>query len=123
MNAPEAPATVACHFTKKFGEHPADPRYTPCCSSHGKPLCCHHYRWSHFVETGCDCCLDGIEIKARIATRHTASEAEDWERIPSCDTADCDTCGAPKGTCCQHCPYVISGHPTAAALDETEAPR
>lgn len=39
--------------------------YTPCCSSHGKVLCCRCYRLSHFVETGCECCPDGRETRAR----------------------------------------------------------
>lgn len=30
----------------------ANPAHTPCCSSHGKPLCCKHYKRFHFVETG-----------------------------------------------------------------------
>jgi hypothetical protein len=30
----------------------AKPAHTPCCSSHGKPLCCEHYKQLHFVETG-----------------------------------------------------------------------
>lgn len=32
---------------------PAHPAHNPCCSSHGKPLCCQHYRRFHFVETSC----------------------------------------------------------------------
>ena len=31
---------------------PAHPVHTPCCSSHGKALCCKHYKHFHFVETG-----------------------------------------------------------------------
>jgi len=32
---------------------PPHPTHNPCCSSHGKPLCCQHYRRFHFVETAC----------------------------------------------------------------------
>ena len=78
---PVVPAASGCHFTQKMGEHPADPRFTPCCSSHNHPLCCYHYRWSHFVETGCDCCPDGIKIRAEMAARKVATsqpaDAED----------------------------------------------
>lgn len=35
---------------------PANPAHTPCCSSHGKPLCCKHYKHFHFVETGPNPC-------------------------------------------------------------------
>lgn len=26
--------------------------HNPCCSSHGRALCCEHYKYLHFVETG-----------------------------------------------------------------------
>lgn len=29
---------------------PAPAAHSPCCSSHGKPLCCTHYCRFHFVE-------------------------------------------------------------------------
>ena len=58
--------TVLCHFTRKSGPHPAAEASTPCCSSHLKPLCCLHYRHTHFVETGCSCCPDGIAIRAEM---------------------------------------------------------
>lgn len=31
----------------------AAPRHSPCCSSHGRDLCCEHYRFTHFVHTRC----------------------------------------------------------------------
>ena len=67
---------VMCYFSKT-GEHPAAASSTPCCSSHGKPMCCFHYRRSHFVETGCDCCADGRHIKAVIAARDASRAAAD----------------------------------------------
>jgi len=33
----------------------ADPHHDPCCSSHGKPLCCKHYRSTHFVDEAFPC--------------------------------------------------------------------
>ncbi|HEY6793925.1 MAG TPA: DUF4326 domain-containing protein [Kineosporiaceae bacterium] len=66
-NPPSAEGRALCRFTRGGQRHPADARYTPCCSSHGADLCCRCYRLTHFVETGCDCCPDGITIRAAMA--------------------------------------------------------
>lgn len=43
-------ADVACERCERPVEND---RHTPCCSSHGKMLCCQCYSTTHFVETGC----------------------------------------------------------------------
>ena len=60
------PAPVVCWYDAD-GEHPADPESMPCCSSHDRPMCRHHYRWSHFVETGF--CCDDCEAKGLVSGR------------------------------------------------------
>lgn len=47
----DAASPVLCRFTRDGQRHPADAPHTPCCSSHGDPLCCACYRTTHFVET------------------------------------------------------------------------
>jgi hypothetical protein len=34
------------------GDRPTVRNHAPCCSSHGKTLCCTCYRVAHFVEVG-----------------------------------------------------------------------
>lgn len=42
---------------------PVPEAHEPCCSSHGKPLCCKHYKRFHFVETGPAVCHP-VEVTA-----------------------------------------------------------
>lgn len=44
------------------------PQHNPCCSSHGNPLCCGCYAYTHFVETGC--CTDGKSLSHETRDEH-----------------------------------------------------
>ena len=45
-----------CTLRPAYGEH------APCCSSHGKHLCCRCYRTTHFVEVGICCWRWNAEV-------------------------------------------------------------
>lgn len=57
-----------------FCDEPAQPEHTPCCSAHGKPLCCEHYVWSHFVQA------NPCSPAQHMRTRAKAQERVSWKR-------------------------------------------
>lgn len=61
---PAEHATATCRLC---GESAPTPGHSPCCSSHGKDLCCPCYRRSHFVEVGPCCSTTAAERATRMA--------------------------------------------------------
>lgn len=53
-----APTALLCDLCTRRGDfREPSAAHAPCCSSHGKLLCCACYRRSHFVEVG-PCCSE-----------------------------------------------------------------